>query len=192
MSDKPRKIRTAQSKFRMLIANLRAGSDPSQGTSGNPDVIRSTYTQQHFPELSGRGQVWGDGATPPKSPGVSTRHASLLSEAYTAASVQVTVANNDFSFPAHLHLGGYTFTSGVHYTVGVDAATTAASLAAAINSTPDFRASAVGAVITVTGPFGPNVNAWQFEAVYEGVIQNLIWVGTFEDAEPRLAPPDVQ
>lgn len=192
MADKSRKIRTAQPKFKMLIANLRGGSDPSRGTAGNPEIIRPIYVQQHFPELEGRGQVWGGGQTPPKAPGVLTRHAALLGGTYTEASVEVTVADNDFSFPAHLYLGGYTFTSGVHFTVGVNEAETADSLAEAISATSDFRAVTAGAVLTITGPFGANVNGWRFEVLYEGVVENLTLAGTFEGAEPLLVSPEVR
>lgn len=195
MADKPRKLRTAQSQFTMLIGNLRAGSDPSRGTAGNPETIRPVYTQQHFPEIAGRGQTWGEDATPPKTPGVGTRHGALLTNTYTAASATVTVADNDFSTgSASLFLGGYEMISDVHYTVGGTPGDTATNLAAAIDALSEYSASAVGSDITITGPFGPNVNEWRFEDLYKGTVVNFtlsVTTGSLDGGDPTLGPPEL-
>jgi hypothetical protein len=197
MSDrKPRRVITAQPKFTMLVANLKAGSDPSKGTAGNPVKARSTYTQQYLPEVPGRGHVWGAGTVDPHRPGTGNRHAVLLSaDVGTGSTFTITVADNDFTSPATLYLGNFTITSGEELIVAGSTALTAANLADAINALPGFSAPApAGSTVTVTGPSGPNGNVLRFEAVYEGAIANFTISpsdGSGDGAEPHIGPPEI-
>jgi hypothetical protein len=85
--------------------------------------------------------------------------------------------------------------SGATLTGGVDAdAGTATALAAVIDALPEFTASAVGAVITITGPFGPNGNELLFEAIYAGVVANYTLTpteGFLTAGEPFIGPPTI-
>jgi hypothetical protein len=111
-----RKLISAQKPFKMLVANLTKGSDPSRGPSGNPVKARSTYTVQMFPEIAGRGPEVG---TPdPRTPGLGTRMGHV---AYTtspipvAAAGTITVATNTFTGPTQIHLGPYVLVTGVDF-----------------------------------------------------------------------------
>ena len=96
-----------QKPFRILVANLRQGSDPSIGPAGNPVKLRTSFLTQNFIE--------GDGATDYtpqqfKSPGISTK---LGLATYTVpntpvrASGTITVANNTFAGETVITIGEY-------------------------------------------------------------------------------------
>lgn len=100
-----------QKPFRILVANLRQGSDPSIGPAGNPVKLRTSFLTQNFIE--------GDGATDYtpqqfKSPGISTK---LGLATYTVpntpvrASGTITVANNTFAGETVIVIGEYAFST---------------------------------------------------------------------------------
>jgi hypothetical protein len=188
-----RKLITGQPSYTLLVANLKGGSDPSKGKAGNPVKARTGITYQHFPEVQ-RVSLERGFEEDPSTPGVDTLMGHV---AYTADPVPVpgtttiTVADNDFSLPARLNVGGYILVSGEDFTVAGSTALTAVELAAAIDALPEFTAPVPGgAIITVTGPPGPGGNDIIIEATYDGVVQNLTLVGTsFTSAEPTVGPP---
>jgi len=183
----------AQKPFKMIIANLRGGGDPSKGVSGNPVTIRKTYEQQMFIDLPGRGQ---DGVSDQgKTPGTATRAGRLLSTAApTGATGTITIDSIAFTGPTDIHLGKYTLTSGDDFTVGVSINATAINLAAAISVLPEFSAPVPGgAVVTVTGPVGPGGNNTLFQAggFSPGNLSLSPSGGTLSGAEPSVGPPSI-
>ena len=193
-----RKLTTAQPRFTLLVANLRGGSDPSRGPSGNPVHVRTAFTQQHFPDVVRQGFGVGPGTQSPEEPGVRTRHWNLLDTNAgipVASSGTVTVANNDFSAGATLYLGSYTLISGEDFVVGGSANATATNLAAAIDALPGFSAPAPAAnVVSIDGPMGLNGNDLLFEALYGGSIQNYTLSpddGSLDGAEPFAGPVEI-
>lgn len=123
---------TGQAPFNILVANLEAGGDPSQGTTGNPTKIRTGFTKQLFPER-------GAGSQEPrtlsaKTPGLGTKQGLVE---YTTAGLPlpavatVTVSNINFTDPVILYVGDYSVTSN-----------------------EDFGAGGVGEDITDTAPNG--------------------------------------
>ena len=187
-----RKLISAQKPFTMLIANLRQGSDPSRGPAGNPQVIRSTYTSQLFPEIGGRGPEVG---TPnPRTPGVGTRigHvAYTTSPVPVAAAGTITVASIVFAGPTTVQVGQYILTTGVDFLVGGTTALTAAALAAAIDALPGYSAADAGSDVNVTGPFGVIGNEVVFISGGSSP-QNFTFSpvdGTMGGAEPVIGPP---
>lgn len=187
-----RKLISAQRPFTMLIANLRQGSDPSRGPSGNPQVIRETYTSQFFPEIPGRGPEVG---TPnPRTPGIGTHIGHV---AYTVDGIPVnstgdiTVALDTFTGPTTVHLGEFVLTSNVDFATGGGVAVTATNLGAAIDALPGYSATVGAAVVTVTGPAGVIGNEVAFYSDGSSP-QNLTFVpvdGTLGGAEPVIGPP---
>ena len=185
-----RKVIGGQKPFKILVANLKGSSDPSRGAAFNPVKQRTGFTLQHFVEVGGRGQD-----TFPLSrstPGTATRvgHAT-----YTVANTPVrgtgtiTVANNTFLGPTTVTVGKYTFQSGYDFAIGAAVGNTATNLAAAIDATLEYSAAAVGAVITVTGVFGPIGNEVAFFA--GGASPNNFTfspVNRMDGAEPYLGP----
>lgn len=191
-----RKLQTAQAPFTILVANLRGGSDPSRGASGNPVKVRIGFTEQHFPEVNRQGHDWGPGTEDPSSSGLSTKmgHVQYATPPVPVAStVDVTVVDNDFSSPARLRLGSFELVSGEDFTPGGTTALTASALASAIDSLDGFSAPApAGSTVTVTGPPGPGGNALLVEAIYEGSVVNFTLSpsnGSFGGAEPVIGPP---
>lgn len=120
-----KKLIGAQKPFTMLVANLRQGSDPSRGPSGNPQKIRSTYRVQLFPEIPGRGP---ETLTSGPTPGVGTRGGLLtftVPGVPVPASGTITVSGNSFSGPTTVQLGSYTLTTGYDFQVGASVQATA-------------------------------------------------------------------
>ena len=196
-----RKLTVRQPPYKMLVANLAGGSDPSRGESGNPVKIRQTFTYQHFAEIGGRGL--DHGADPQgKTPGIATR---LGLSTFTdpgipvGATGEIVVDDNDFTAAAVLRLGSYELVSGEHWTPGGTTALSAVALAAAIDALPGFSAPVPGAsTITVTGPPGVDGNGLLFEAVYTGSVVNFTLTpvdgsvpGTMSGAEPFIGPPAI-
>lgn len=109
---------TAQPKFKMLVANLAGGSDPSRNSGGNPVKVRTGFEKQMFPEVA-RGNV-ATRTRDPHSPGLHTLQGQLD---YTTPPIPVvstgdiTVSDTDFSDPAVLYIREYTITSGDDYDV---------------------------------------------------------------------------
>jgi phage tail sheath gpL-like len=158
-----RKVVGGQKPFTMLVANLRGGSDPSRGAAFNPVKLRTAFTVQHFVEVGGRGET-----TFPLSrstPGTATRVGLAT---YTVADTPVrgtgtiTVANNTFLGVTTVTVGKYEFVLGSDFAIGAGVNNTATNLAAAIDATPEYTASAVGATVTVTGLTGPLGNEVAF------------------------------
>ena len=189
------KLQSPQGTFKILVANLQGGSDPSKGTAGNPVKIRTGFVQTLVPEVSRVGFVGK--IISPQNPGTTTYTGKLLytvQDVPVAASATVLVASNDFSYAASLMVGPYTVTSGEDYTVGAGVNDTATALAAALNNLPGIDASAIAATVTITGPFGPEGNDWTFSAVYRGSVQNFTLsntTGFLTGAEPTLGPIEI-
>lgn len=186
------KLLTAQPKFKMLVANLTRGSDPSRNSGGNPVKARMGFEQQLFQDIP-RGpeasRVWKR-----SSPGVSTYTGLLTGSPPVGVTGTVTVVDNDFSSAATLTLGLYTVTSGEDFTVGGGVNLTATALAAAVDGLPGFTAVAVLAVVTITGPFGPDGNDLVLEVAYTGSIANYTLSptdGFFSGGVPDVGPPTI-
>lgn len=186
------KLVCAQPKFRMLVANIDGAGDPSRGR--NPSKLRQAFEVQNFVEVAGQGPDTKIRAR--AAPGLSSARGLrtyTTDPAFPAPSgCTITVVDNTFTYAAKLYLGPYVLVSGVDYTVGGAVGATATNLAAAIDALPGFSASAVGAVITVTGPLGEVGNELRFSAVYSGSVQNLTLsptTGFMANGEPFLGPP---
>jgi len=188
------KLITAQPKFKLMVANLAGASDPSRGPSGNPVKVRTAFEMSLFPEIPRGGPVSLEDT---RIPGVRTRMGLLTTTTPgvpVGATGTITVGNNSFAADATLLLGSFTVTSGDDFAVGGTLALTAVALATAINNLPDFTATALVAVVTVTGPFGLEGNSLRFEAEYAGSVQNYVLsptVGTLGTGEPVIGPPTI-
>ena len=187
------KLPTAQPKFKILVANLAGGSDPSQGI--NPTKIRTGFEQQLLPEVSRSTGSLRE--LEPQSPGINTNTGLLTWSTATtpvAASGTLTVISNDFTDAAVVYLGPYTITSNVDFTPGGNVNATATAIAGAINGLEGFTASALGAVVTVSGPFGLVGGDQVFRALFEGAFINYTLSptnGYLSGAEPYIGPPDL-
>ena len=180
-----KKLITATPAFRMIAPVIRGGSDPSRGPAGNPEIIRNTYSQQHFTEVPGRGP-----ATVDNQRGTRTLLGSLTG-ASTGATGEVTVANNTFLGPTSLLLGEYTLTTGVDFEVGGGVNATATNLGAAIDLLEGYSTSVVGPAVTITGPSGPVSNEVKFQA--SGVSPANFTLdpaeGSLSGGSPTIGPP---
>lgn len=94
-----------------------------------------------------------------------------------------------------LRIGPYTLVTGVHWAVVVgDAGASATALAASINRLPGYTASALAAVVTVTGPASPAGSEDQtFETQYQGVLHFTLSPanGSLGGGAPTLGPPEL-
>lgn len=189
-----RKLTTAAAPFRIQVANLRQGSDPSLGASGNPQKLRSSFRTQQVYDIAGRGPEVSPSR--PSMPGVGSS-SGLLTFTVPGVSVPatgtVTVADNSFAGPTTLSLGSYTLTTDWDFAVGEDVATTASNLAAAIDLLPEYSAAAVLEVVTVSGPVGPGGNEVAFVAGGSSPSNFTLSpsTGTLSGAEPFLGPPEL-
>lgn len=187
-----RKITSAQAPFKILVANLTGGSDPSRGPSGNPVKARSTFTQQFFIDVPGREP---DNCSLVSSiPGFGTRTGHVeytVSPIPVSASGTLTVANNTFSGPTTIQLGEYILTTDEDFAVGVDATTTAANLAAAISLLGGYSATNLLAVVSISGPFGVLGNEVLFIAGGSSPANFTLNPNNerMTGAEPRIGPP---
>ena len=194
----PRKVQTAQKSFTLLVANLTRGSDPSRNSGGNPVKARTGFTFQHFPDVNrDSANDRGPKVENARTPGIGTQMGVVH---YTSAPVPVnatgtiTVANNTFAVPAALYIGVFVLVTGEQYPVGAGVNATATAIAAAIDMLPGYSAAAVGAIVTVTGPAGPNGNAILFKAVYSGTVANFTLsptTGHLTGGEPTIGPPTI-
>lgn len=184
---------TAPPKFKILVANIENAGDPSRGI--NPVKVRTGFEKQLLPEVPRPGAPsWSPDFT---TPGTHTFQGLL---GYTTpltpvpSTGTVEVMDNTFTSNATLYLGPYTITANVDYTPGGTTDLTAAALAAAIDALPDFTASALASVVTISGPFGPTGNELRFEAVYAGSVANFALTPTdvsLTDGEPFIGPPNI-
>jgi len=136
---------TAQATPDILVANIDGASDPSQGL--NPVKVRTGFSRQNMPEVSQIGGVYTRtfeyGRTfDRRSPGVHTLLGKLTGS-YVRASATVTVADNDFSAPATVYIGDYSFTSGIDYAVAV---ATQATGSVTVTTSPATATITVGGV----------------------------------------------
>jgi len=119
--------------------------------------------------------------------------AAPVGASVTLTAVPVGAAGNAITL-ASSDLGDVTV-SGLTLINGVNAANgTAVNLAAAIEGLPGYSAAAIGTVVTITGPFGPNGNDALFEAIYAGSVQNFTLApsdGFLAGAEPFIGPPTI-
>ena len=187
---------TAQRTPDVLVANIEGAGDPSIGV--NPVKVRTGFSRQILPEVSRTGGVYTRifeyGRTfDRRSPGVHTLLGKLTG-LYVRASADLTVVDNTFTNLAIVFIGDYTFTSGVDYAVGAGVNNTATNLAAAIDGIGGYEASAVGAVVTVTAPLGPNGDNTFVDAEYTGTVQNFTVVPStwyMTGGQPYVGPPDI-
>ena len=132
---------TAQATPNILVANIEGAGDPSIGI--NPVKVRTGFARQNLPEVSRIGGVYTRifeyGRTfDRRSPGVHTLLGKLTGS-YIRASADVTVVDNDFTNPAVLFVGDYTFTSGIDFAV-----------ASATQATGSFTVAAAPSLATLT------------------------------------------
>lgn len=159
-----RKITGAQKPFKMLVANLRQGSDPSKGSSGNPVKVRSSYQNQFFPELGGRG--FQEQPRSHKTPGTATRQGLLtytvpstpvaptFSVEFDAAIVKPTQIGN-----TRIIIGDATIIPEMDFTVvAADPNTTATNFGVFIASAFGWAGVTAGPKITVQLPSGLDYN----------------------------------
>lgn len=185
---------TAQSTPNVLVANIEGAGDPSLGV--NPVKVRTGFARQNLPEVSRIGGVYTRtfeyGRTfDRRSPGTHTLLGKLTGS-YIRASVAITVADNTFTNAATLYVGDYSFTSGVDFAVGGGVNATATNIAAAIDGVGGYEAVAVGAVVTVTAPAGPNGDNVFADAEYTGTVRNFTLVPStwyMTGGEPYVGPP---
>jgi len=150
-----------QKPFKMLVANLKHGSDPSKGESGNPQIIRKTYTTQNFIEVAGKGipKEGKDG----KTPGTGVRMGHLVqgnvAPTFTVV-VNSAVGTISTTQPTELIMGDYVIVSHVDFVVvNGDVNTTATNLATTIGTDTPFTAIAIGDTVTVSLPTGLEYNS---------------------------------
>jgi len=185
---------TAQSTPNVLVANIEGAGDPSLGI--NPVKVRTGFARQNLPEVSRIGGVYTRtfeyGRTfDRRSPGVHTLLGKLAGS-YVRASATVTVTSNSFTDAATLYVGDYSFTSGVDFAVGGGVNATATNIATAIDGIGGYTAAAVGAVITVTAPPGPNGDNTFIDAEYTGTVRNFTVVPNnwyMTGGQPYVGPP---
>jgi hypothetical protein len=99
------------------------------------------------------------------------------------ATATITVASNDFASRAILRIGPYTITSGVDYTVGGDAATTASNMATAIAALYGVSTTYVAlaesfTVIVPEGVLPHGGTGINLKAEYRGAATNFTITGT--------------
>ncbi|MBV6342825.1 hypothetical protein [Candidatus Magnetobacterium casense] len=70
-----------------------------------------------------------------------------------------------------MHLGNFILISNVDFLVGMNVNATAVNLATAISRLPDFAATVVGPVVSVT--YGPTMDEVEFWALHLGTRYNL-------------------
>jgi hypothetical protein len=187
-----KKAVTAQRPFTMLIAHIRGGSDPSRGPAGNPDVVRSTYRQQHVIDVPGRGaRTYRVGEK-----GTTTRTGMLTTTAGAPVNSGgvVAITNPVFEGPTSLILGEFTLTTNVDFVVDpASAANTATALAAAIANLPGYAAAPAGANVNLQGPVGVQGNEIKFrsEGISAGNFTLTPAGGALTGAEPEIGPPTI-
>jgi len=151
----PRRVIGAQKPFKMLVANLRQGSDPSKGTSGNPVKVRSTYETQLFPQISGRGME--QATVGGKTPGRRTMQGRMV-EVATAPTFAITVdaaVTVVTSAQTRIVMGDWTAVPDVDFAVvNGDTAATSINLAAYISATTGWTTLANLSIVHVTLPVG--------------------------------------
>jgi len=150
-----------QKPFKMLVANLRQGSDPSKGESGNPQIVRKTYTTQNFIEVAGKG-IPKEGKSG-KTPGTGVRMGHIV-QGNVAPTFTISVDNAVSALstmePTELVMGDYVIVSHVDFVVvNGDVNTTATNLATTIGTDTPFSAVAVGPIVTVSLPVGLEYNS---------------------------------
>ncbi|NBQ99350.1 MAG: hypothetical protein EBT79_02245 [Actinobacteria bacterium] len=187
---------TAQRTPNILVSNIEGAGDPSLGL--NPVKVRTGFARQNLPEVSRIGGVYTrifeyGRNFDRRSPGTHTLLGKLTGS-YVRASVDITVIDNDFSDAATLFIGDYSFTSGVDFVVGGGVNATATAIAAAIDGINGYAASAVGPVVTVTVPPGPNGDNTFADAEYVGTVRNYTLAPNtwyLSGGQPYIGPPDI-
>lgn len=193
-----KKITSAQKPFKMLVANLRQGSDPSLGSSGNPVKVRSSFTTQHFVEIPGRGfeqQTKGG-----KTPGTSTRVGKLTySTGVTPVAPTFTItvssaASAITELPTVIILGEYKIVSDVDFAVVAgNVNTTASNLATYIATLNGWAAVPDGANVNVEIPSGIDYNQMLLKVTgpFSGNYTISPVQGYPVKGEPYIGPPEI-
>lgn len=181
------KVRSAQKAFKMLVANLSGGSDPSKGESGNPNKIRTTYETQNIIEVSNRG--FEKQPTQGKTPGVGTRQGRIVQGSVSPTfTITVDVANTSTSVEdTLLVIGDDVIRVGVDYVVvNGDVNTTAGNLDTYITTVLGYITNVVGDTITVDLPTGIEYNN-----IYVGItgpMSGYYTLSTVSKGEPYIGP----
>lgn len=131
-------IRALGQRFRTLLGIVTGMNPNSRCEAENKTVIRRTAAYQNILTKGGSGVI-----------------GSLTGTA--AATASFTVADNDFTTGrAPIQLGPHVLNAGLDYIPGIGLNDTASNIRAAINALPGFGAAGALAVISVTGPKGPD------------------------------------
>lgn len=158
-----------QTSHDLLVANFKAGEFDAQG---NRVKARTGFRHGHF--FDARGRVRNVAFGGPISASTGT----------------VTVASNDFTDAASIHLGVYVLTSDVEWTPGASTTDTAAAIATAIDNLPGFSATSSGSDVNIVGPKGPAGYGVEFTDSYEGAVTNFTLspdVGHLEPGGPTIS-----
>ena len=164
---------TSPGSFRVLVGTRPYGSDPAWN-GHTPPTPRNTMD---FGQVTTGGAATNARVTPTSPP--------------VGLSGTILVADNDFTTGwAEIFLGNYRLVNGVEYQVGVLAANTATNLAAAINAMQGFRASAIGATVTVV--YDAPMGEVEFRAQYRGTKTNFTLAPSTNylgGGDPTIGPP---
>ncbi len=177
----------AQRPFKMLVPALQGSTDPSKGPSGNPVYKWKTFEQQVLVEKPGSNRVVQSG----KTPGLGNRAGILLTGSPPSpATGTIEVVGNTFVGPTSILLGAYTLTSGTDFQIGALDVNTAANLAAAIDALPEFSASVLGTVVTVSGNV-PEITLFDASGACPYNFALTPDNGTLTGGDPHVGPPNL-
>jgi hypothetical protein len=174
----------AQGSYTLLVANFSRPT-PSSIFGADPDTCGPTKTRGGF--VFGHVQNIG-------LPSTLTQHGQSSSLISRTTNMQinpfeqtppegptgaVTVASNTFApGSASLIVGPYELVANRDFIPGGGAAATATALAAAVDNLPGYNGTAVGTVLTVTGPLGSAPASVAFGAVYRTAVRNFTFAYT--------------
>lgn len=115
----------------------------------------------------------------------------LVPESQKATGIgTITVANNTFTAGTTLFIGDSQIICGEHFVAGVDEEATATNIATVIDRIPNFSATSLVDVITVTYE-GVLDSTLPFYATYKGSVANFTISPSFRSLilDPYLQPP---
>lgn len=182
----------AQPPYELLVANfsrptqsLITGSDTSHMA---PTKTRTGFVFQHVQNLGFSNDLTNDTRSPARSVVTNTINVGydpFKTDPPLRPSATVTVSSDVFAATsASLFVGPHELVSNRDFVTGGGAAVTAANIATAIDALPGYEGTAVGADVTVEGPFGQGPVALRFEATYRGGDLNFTF--TYPGADSYL------
>lgn len=180
----------AQKPFKMLVANLRGGSDPSKGETGNPVKVRSTYETQLFPQISGRG--FEQAVPGGKTPGRTTLQGRIV-EGNTAPTFTITVdtaATVITAAQTRIIMGDWTAIPAIDFVVvNSDENTTATNLANYIQNSIGWTAVATANDVDVELPVGLDYNNMLLQVTGpDSGNYTITPIGYPNSGEPKIGP----